>query len=374
MTIENKSTTETEPQTAPATVSDAAASLEATFKRELGVEEPKEEVSNQPTQTPEEGHPKPEEDDQAEAPADGKPVEEDGKPEDEKKDDPDDKDKTEEEPAKEEEPEEDTSLMDELLEVESEKNLDVPQLQSRLSEKDRYIEQLSSELRSMNETLASAGRKIINTPDGPRVAPSEDAPEFSPDAVDVEGIIKGLKPEEMDLFVEKPEEAAKLVAERTIKDIASKYMPVQASSNDSVLTAEEANSVYEDFINAKLSDGKTPKFPDADSPRINELIKNAYEKTTSPAMQKFKELAGKDKDVQHIMLEHLYNKVFRAIHVQESAKAARLKAKSETKEKHEKEPSVSSSGASSSVRGQQPSGSNKTWNDVFETEIAAMTV
>ena len=165
-----------------------------------------------------------------------------------------------------------------------------------------------------------------------------------------------------------------MIAERTVKEIASKYVPVQASAKDAVLTQADVNSVYESFVGAKLADNKTPRFPDADSPKVTELIRTAYEKSTSPAMVKLKEMANKDKDMQHILLEHLYNKVFRATHAQQAKLAELKKAKMETKAKHEKEPSVSTSGAGASVKGQQKAGSGNTWNDAFVREIAAMAV
>lgn len=347
-------------------VSDVAASLEATFRRELGVES-KEESSTSPAQTPDKEHPKA--DVKPEASDVEKPAEQEEKSDDEGKTAP---AKTEEKADEKDEPAMDESIFSDLLEVESENEQDVTKLQSRLSEKDRYIGQLGDQLRSINEALASAGRKLINTPDGLKMAATDDAPEFKPEAINVKKIVDSLKPEEMDLFVEKPEAAARLIAERTIKEIANRYMPIQASANDSVLTQEDANQVYTSFVEAKLSDGKTQRFPDANSPKVSEMIRTAYEKSTSPAMQKFKELASKDKDVQYIMLEYLYNKVFRATHAQQAKVAAMAKAKAEVKEKHAKEPSVSTSGASASVKGQQKSGSGKSWNDIFAQNIAAM--
>jgi len=365
--IEEKTETATETPTDPVTPTEVTG-MEDVFKRELGLEaDPKEESGDKPDNALEEGHPK-DPAKEPEEPAPEIPAEKDVKPSEEEA--PETAEVEAEEKPAEEVPEEDNSLLNDILEIETDDDKSADDWKSRHSEATRYSQGLNDKIRSYEEALASAGRQFVNTEDGMKVAPTEDAADFKPESVDE--IMKSLTAEEQELFTDEPEKAARLIAERTIKAVADKFTPIQASAQDKMLTRNELDDVYGEFLEAKLSDG-TPRFKDAKDPEVVELMKSIVNKSTNPAMAKLVEYADKDKDMQRILLEHLHNKVFIATYKQKLYAAEQKKAQTEKKEKIEKEPSLSAGGAAAPVKGQQaPSDLSTQVQDTFKREIDAM--
>jgi hypothetical protein len=336
------------------------------FKRELNIElDPKEEPGDKPNKALDEGLPK-EPEKAPEAPAVETPAEKVVTPPDEDAPKADEA-KPDDEPAK-EEPAEDLSVLNEMLGIEADDAKSAEDWKSRNSETRKYADELSDKLRAQEEALALAGRQFVNTDDGLKLAPTEDAEDFKPESVDA--ILKSLTDEEKELFTDSPEEAAKLIAERTIKAVADKFTPIQANAQEKRLTTGQLNDVYGDFLGSKMSDGKTERFPNADDPEIVDLMQSAFE-SLNPA---FKEAASKNEDVQRILLEHLFNKVGMARQAQMAFKAEQTKAQTDKIEAIKKEPSLSASGASELVKGQgEPSKLATQVNDVFAAEIAKMS-
>ena len=232
-------------------------------------------------------------------------------------------------------------------------------MKTRHAEATRYIGELSEKLKAQASTveavLASAGRMIVNTKDGPKLAPIEGAEQASVESlgVDLKNVYKSLTAGEQDLFNDDPEKAASLIAERVAKQVAQTLVPAQASKSDIVLTQSEADTVFEEFKSSKFSDGKTLRFPDADNPEVKEMMARAYQANT-PAMEKLRDVANKDKDLHHVMLDYLWLKAFRARHAKLSQQAASKRATEEKKQKITKEVRVSSSGASTRTNAQTP--------------------
>jgi len=343
--------------------------MEDVFKRELGVETaPKEEPGNKPDKALEEGLPK-EPEKVPEAPIDETPAVLDVEPSDENA--PKAADVEADEKPVVDVPEEDNSLLNDYLQIETDDDKSADDWKARNSETRKYADGLNDEIRSYKEALASAGRQLIHTDDGDKLAPTEDAEEFNPESVD--GIIKNLTEEELELFVDEPEKAAKLIAERTIKAVADKFTPIQANAQDKMLTRNELDDVYGNFLEEKLSDG-TSRFKDADDSKVVGLMKKIVDSSTDPTINRLVEFANKDKDMQHVLLELLHSRVFIGTYKQKLYAAEQKKAQIKTKEKIEKEPSLSASGSAAPTKGQQgQSDRSQQVNDIFASEIAAMS-
>lgn len=275
--------------------------------------------------------------------------------------------------SKETKPEEaDASLIDELLEVEPEANLDdLDVVKKRYSDATRHIGELTEQRNRLDEILSAQGRKIILTKDGPKLAATEDAPELNAEVVDVEEMFNSLKPAEQDLFTDDPLAAVKLLSEKITKRIAEKFLPAEAHVKDAILSQDDCNEVYDDFLASKLRDGKTARFPDAEKPEVVEMMKKALAANT-PGMQKLKEAASKDKDLNHVLLELTYLKTWRARQAQLTIQAAAKKAIETKKKEIEGEPSISSSGASQSTKGQQAQAGGNDVQSMYAKGIAAM--
>lgn len=356
----------TETPTVAASVSDASA-MEDMFRRELGIEaKPKDESGDKPDNALSEGLPKDAEK-APKAPDAETPAEKDVKP---SEDAPiNEVAKTDEKPT--DESEDDDSMLKDFLEIEVDSAKSAEDWKARNSETRRYADELNNKIRSYEEALASAGRQLINTDDGLKLAPTEDAEEFKPETV--ANILKSLTEDEKELFTDEPEKAAKLIAERTIKAVADKFAPIQANAQEKRLTSDQLNEVYGSFLSAKMSDGKTARFPDAEDPKVVAMMQQAFDSTTNPAMERLKKEASKDKDMQHFLLEYLYYKTFRARHAQMTYKAEQKKAQEKLKKNNEKEPSLSAGGASAPVKGQTRSSSvSERIQGVFASEIAKM--
>lgn len=323
------------------------------------------------------------------ASADGEPADQEGKPAVEGKeeetegdkgeadaDKSEESDKTEEEKAAEAEAEEkeaQKALMADLLGIKPEDTTDDPEiLRKRHSDATRHIGELEDQIRGINEALSAQGRQLIQTADGMKVAATEDAKELSNEIVDVNAIYKSLKPAEQDLLTEDGEAYTKLIAEKVRDQFVENFMPEQASVKDITLTDREADAVYDDFINAKLADGTTPRYKNATDPEVEKMMQNIFA-SQDPAMQKFMDAASRDKEMSFKLLEYGWLKAFHARSTMLAMMAEKKKA-TETKNKEiAAETTISTQGASQAAKGQDTSG--KTTDSVqsrFEQHLKEM--
>lgn len=316
---------------------------------------------SEPEAALEEGNPKADEKPEApvvEEPVDGEAKEGEDKPAESEDEEP-DKDASEDDAAKAEE-EALRQKEDELLGIDAEPETD-PVWKSRYEDSCSHITRLEGEINEKLAYLKSVGLEIAQTNDGLGLVPTEEYKQnVDLKDIDTAGIFGSLTETERDLFETDPAKASEIIAKKVAVEIASKRPAVTARAEDKILSRDEIDSVYEDFSKEKLpTDQRTLKFPDASEQSVVARMQKAY-RANSPGMDRFRQIAGQDKSMNRLMLEHCYLKSF---HVHYNAKAAIADAKAQLEKKkteNKKGPTVSAPGSSTPVKGQGPGNAQQT--------------
>ncbi len=195
---------------------------------------------------------------------------------------------------------------------------------------------LETDAKRQAEFLKDQGIEIISTKDGLALAPTEGyISDLKPEDIGVGEIWNSLSKAEKDQFETSPEDACNIVASKLAVNMLSKQPPVTATQEDKMLSDAEVGVVWGDFVNAKHASGR-PMFPDAGKTNIQEYMKRAIMSTTR-GMDKLRDHADRDPDMNHILLELSFFRTFKALHASGALKADAKAVASEKKKKNNNE-------------------------------------
>jgi len=205
----------------------------------------------------------------------------------------------------------------------------------------RRLKDRLSEIEQM--LLNSKGVRLVETKDGLDLVPSDDyVKEISDDDVPDVGDISQELPQSVRDTLDELDDKAKDVVSAIAKAASKRAMTKLLADRPSVLSEkprtfisqDESDQCVEDLKNAKLRDGVTPRFPDADKADVQDLMHKMY---SADANQSLRDWMSESKDNFFQGLEHLYTKVAlgrvrRAIQAQD---AKRQQKETESKNKQD---------------------------------------
>lgn len=125
--------------------------------------------------------------------------------------------------------------------------------------------------------------------------------------LNIKKMYDNLSEEDKENLIAEPEKVIEKIGKQVALELLAKRPPVTNKRIETRISDEQANSVWSGFVASKLQDGKTPRYPDADSQAVVETMKRILSSET-PAMEKFKKVINSDPDLHYIGLEHLYLK------------------------------------------------------------------
>jgi len=227
-----------------------------------------------------------------------------------------------------------------------------PVWKQRYDDQTQYTRELEQDKSDKEAELATLfktlGRKIITTKDGLQLSNSDDAKDFLAEDVNVDDIVKSLTQKELALLgpdeeINDPQAAAKLLAGKVAEVFASQVPPITAKAEDEILSQRQRDDVYYDFINEKLSDGSTTRFPDCEKPEIKSKLSTVLT-SKDPRMSALRKAALKDPEVQSAYLELAWLRVNRATQTVMTLASADKKTQADKKETNKLKPSVGGTG------------------------------
>ena len=246
---------------------------------------------------------------------------------------------------------EDDALFNELLGVKETEPDDSPVWKERHSEATRALHEARDQMKHVAEVLKQQGREIVTTKDGFGLAPTADAKDFDPASIDLNAVVKGLSPDDLDRIADDPAEGAMVIAKSLAKEFATRVPPITARPQDAILSPQENQSTWNEFIGAKLSNGK-PLYPNATDADVMADMERAYA-ALPPELQ---ERAERDVVVLRAAMENSYFKVQRARQVKVLMAKHRAAKVAEQNQKNKQGVAVTGSGSETTAKAQSTTG------------------
>lgn len=250
---------------------------------------------------------------------------------------------------------EEQRVQNELLGIVTGEPETVETLNAKYGEIYRQHEAAQAEFKAKALALAETGLEFIQKSDGTfALAASPTFKEsFDPASVKVDAnrLYDSLTQTEKDLIATDERAAVAMIAGKIAKDVAAGVIsqrPVPtATRDDAILPGQEQERVANAFVNAKLSDGKTERYPDA-AGKVMQTMSQIFNAPGKVA-EDFRRIANRSPEHLHYAMDLLYAKVFRAnagsrAILQDRAAQAKLNA-----DKNKNKPSGGGSGISGSA-------------------------
>lgn len=178
----------------------------------------------------------------------------------------------------------------------------------------RETSRVSQEREAQLAALREIGVELVHVGDGQyQLAPTDDyRSKFDIDKdVDIARLIEPMSEAQRDAMFSDPEgtfaKLSKGVAKKVALELLAKRPPIKEALSRPLLTESETREAYGTFVNAKMPDGKTSMYPDADKPEIQSRMSRLWT-DNSPAMNAVREAAVKDKGVYMAAMELCYYK------------------------------------------------------------------
>lgn len=228
-------------------------------------------------------------------------------------------------------------------------------LRTKYANSSREAHRLVELEKARQDFFKSQGLKVVQDEEGKfHLVPDENY-ESKLDVtkeLDIQKIYDKLSDDDKEALVTEPAKALTKIGNKIAMELLAKRPPVSGARIENRISEDQKAEVWQSFVNAKLQDGKTPRYQDADNPAVVQVMQRMLS-SESPAMDKFKKVVNSDPDLNYIGLEHLYMK---AKNVMLEGKIRQLLAKEqkqEQKDKLKKEVAVSA-GTQIPAQGQTP--------------------
>lgn len=169
--------------------------------------------------------------------------------------------------------------------------------------------------KARQEFFKSQGLKLVQDEEGKFVLVPDEGYEEKLDLskdLNIKKIYDNLSEEDKESLITEPEVALSKIGKKIAMELLAKRPPVSARRVETRISDAQADQVWQGFVAAKLQDGKTPRYQDADNPAVVEVMTKMLS-VESPAMDKFKKVINSDPDLHYIGLEHLYLKARNAM-------------------------------------------------------------
>jgi len=210
--------------------------------------------------------------------------------------------------------EDDEDLLD-MLGLQKPEPETIETFKKRYEESSREGHRLSEERALIEQMLTAKGVELVKTANGYDFRPREDYVKQITDAdlPDLKGLMNELPVDVREELVELGSGADRLVS-AIAKEASKKAMvklladrpAVTSEAPQNIITTEEADKCLEDMVSAKLRDGVTPRFPEADKPEVQKLMNMVF---NSPAKAELKLWMLSKPDRFYNGLELIYTEV-----------------------------------------------------------------
>jgi len=255
---------------------------------------------------------------------------------------------TDEEKAKREE-----ALLNDLLGLSNTKPETVETVREKYQASSREAHALRDERSAIDQMLADKGVQLIQVGEGKYdLVANEKYMEDLDDKL-IPDVFSSLSDAEKELAEDKPEEFAKLITKKAMAETQAMRPQANAREDQAVISDATREEVYNNFINAKLADGKTPRYPDASDEKVVDYMLKLYK---DPSNEALVDAMQKSPEMYHIGMEALYNKVYRVIAPQKAIEADAKAQQKRKEEENKKGLSVSGESVTSTATDQNPTG------------------
>lgn len=191
----------------------------------------------------------------------------------------------------------------------------VETLKTKYANSSREAHRLVELEKGRQEFFKSQGLIVHQTEDGKFVLIPDEKYESKLDVskdLNLKKLVDNLSEQDRDELVTEPEKVLTKLGTKIAMEILAKRPPVSNQRVEIQLTREQSNKVWDDFQNAKLQDGKTARYQDANNPAVVSMMEKMLS-VESPAMDKFKKMMNSDPDLHHVGFEYLYLKTRNAM-------------------------------------------------------------